>query len=162
MHERDYIMRMIQQLSVVMAKVLFNQELKQYDRAHAEIDAAFRTLLKMESGELYETPIDELVARFDTPELGWQGFIAAAELFYKDAEISELNGEPEAFFVDSLTKALRLYLEGFERAEISMVKVYAPKVRQALQYLSKQKSAVQVQELQNRANQILNTLETEH
>jgi hypothetical protein len=45
MIQKDYIMRMIEQLSVVLMKILFNKEIKNYAQALFEIDSAYKNLL---------------------------------------------------------------------------------------------------------------------
>jgi len=155
MYERDYLMRLIQQLTVVLAKVLFNMELKQYDRAHAEIDTAFRSLLNLEAAQLYDISIEEIIAQLDTPDSSWQPFIVAAELLVQEAHISELNHEREAFIWEAYYKAVRLYVEGLQRAELSVIQMYEPKARRTVFQLDRLNS----DEFHEERDSILETLE---
>ena len=118
MLHRDYIMRMIEQLSVVLMKILFNKQSKNYDRALFEIDNAYFTILEMDPLKIKHMSETELVELLDLE----QGFeaeraVVIAELLREEAEISELQSGFDNTVLDLLKKSFCLYIEAIQTNE---------------------------------------------
>jgi len=118
MIERDYIMRLIQQFSIVLSRILFNVKIENYDQALREIEQAYRTLLNRDQNFALHTPLPELIAEFETRgERGWEQAFIIAELLRQEGEICELKGDL-AFTAETLyAKSLALYSALFEHQE---------------------------------------------
>jgi hypothetical protein len=112
MLHRDYIMRMIEQLSVVLMKILFNKQSKNYDRALFEIDNAYFTILEFDPLKIKHMSELELIDLLNLD----QGFeaeraLVIAELLREEAEIMELQNGFDKAVLELLTKSFCLYIE---------------------------------------------------
>lgn len=106
MIERDYIMRLAQQLAASLARIFRSKEQEQYDLALVETDQAFNELLGMSR---------ELMAAFDSATLAQllghrERVKTAAELFRSEGEIFLLC-EDQAQAQSAFKRALELYCE---------------------------------------------------
>ena len=91
MIERDYIMRLVQQLAAVVARLLRLKEQKEYEQALREVENAYGELLGLSPA---------IVPMFDVatlaPLLGHsEKMKAIATLFCEQAELYGLKQEPE-------------------------------------------------------------------
>jgi tetratricopeptide (TPR) repeat protein len=109
MIERDYVMRMIRQLSAAIAKVLFRIEQKQLPEAFREIDDASQALIG--------APVDFLRTLSDEQLLSLLGshgqtdkLMAAAELLKQLSRVHALQGETDESIRQG-AKAFSLYAE---------------------------------------------------
>lgn len=104
--ERDYIMRLVQQLTQAVARILRLRELEKYDQAQLELEQACSELLGM-SRELLLT----LDAATAAQLLGHEERIKiAARLLQEEGELLERQSRlPEAR--DCRQRALEFYLE---------------------------------------------------
>ena len=112
MIERDYIMRMMQQLGAALLRIFKLKELEHYDQALTETDSAFNELLGM-------TP--ELMAAFDSATLAQllghhEKVKTAAALFDEEEKLYRLQGE-HALAQVRAQRALELYLEAAQMQE---------------------------------------------
>ena len=101
MLEKDYIMRMIQQLSIVLAKIIFNKEIKNYEQALLEIDKSLNSLLGINRNKVAEMTENELFDYLD--KIGGENaekYFVLAELLREEGEICELNNRGD--FLTSL------------------------------------------------------------
>ncbi|MBD3377227.1 hypothetical protein GF406_19520 [candidate division KSB1 bacterium] len=115
MIHRDYIMRMIEQLSVVLMKILFNKQSKNYDRALFEIDNAYFTILEMDPLKIKHMSEQELVELLNLD----QGFeaeraVVIAELLREEAEINELQSGFDNEVLELFKKSFCLYIEAIQ------------------------------------------------
>jgi hypothetical protein len=106
MIERDYIMRLVQQLAAVLKRIFKLKEQEQHEQALVEAGAAYGELLGMSP---------ELMAAFDSATLAQllghhERVKAAAALFRAEGELHQRLGE-EAGAQARYQRALELYLE---------------------------------------------------
>lgn len=117
MLHRDYLMRQIEQLGQVLARVLFNKSNDHYDAAIEEIDQAFSEQLGHGLSDLRHLPIEELISLCSTAEgLSEDLTLRVADLLYEDGKIRERQIEG-ADGCASLIRALSLYLEAVVRGD---------------------------------------------
>ncbi|MBN2413918.1 hypothetical protein JXQ31_19750 [candidate division KSB1 bacterium] len=118
MLEKDYLMRMIQQLTVALAKILFNKDIRNYDLALKEIDDAFKSMLGWDHD--YASSLTSLEL-FDKLELidgkYWEKCLVAAELINQEAQVYELKRGRSPLITDLYIKAFLFYLQVVENAQ---------------------------------------------
>jgi len=118
MLEKDYLMRMIQQLTIVLAKILFNKDISNYDLALEEIDDAFKSLLGWDTD--FTTSLSSLEL-FEKLELidgkQWEKCLVAAELINQEAQVYSLKRGFSPMIIDLYKKAFLFYLQVVENAK---------------------------------------------
>jgi len=93
MYQRDYLLRIIEQLTAVLIRVVLHKEVKNYAKALIEIELAYQTLLRVDPSRVRTMTADELIdwlhseGRFDVEKS-----LIIAELLREEAEIRELDG----------------------------------------------------------------------
>lgn len=111
MLHRDYIMRMLEQLNKVLAKILFNKELKQYENAILEIQTAGEIFLGFNWKMIEQLSDDDIISLLKIGgELNVGKTIVTASLLKEEAEILELLGKEDESWRASL-KAFSLFVE---------------------------------------------------
>jgi len=138
MFQRDYLMRIIEQLTAVLMRVVLHKEAKNYTKALIEIDLAYQTLLNVDPNLIKQMTVEELVewlgagGRFDTEKS-----LIIAELLREEAEIQELNtGFTDAIF-NLLAKSFYLYVETIMNDSRYNQQEYAGKIDTVVQKISK-------------------------
>jgi tetratricopeptide (TPR) repeat protein len=109
MIERDYLMRMIQMLAAVLAKVLLHRDLKQYDEALKEIDEAAERLIGIKWKFLHSLPDKQLIELLAYDE-NLNKMLVAAELLREESEILLEQGKTDESVVQGM-KAFSLFAE---------------------------------------------------
>lgn len=111
MIHRDYIMRMIEQLNKVLAKVLFNKNLKQYDAAILEIQESGEKFLGLNWKMIEQLSDKDIVDLLKIGgELNVAKTIVAASLLKEEADIlTHLGKEDESWRAN--LKAFSLFVE---------------------------------------------------
>lgn len=66
MAQRDYILRMIEEMSRVVAQIVYQREIKDYQATHELIDEQFKQTLGMGSGFLHSLPDETLLSMLTT------------------------------------------------------------------------------------------------
>ncbi len=112
MVERDYIMRLVQQLAAALTRIFKLKEQEKYDQALDETAGAFNELLGMSP---------ELLAAFDSATLAQllghhQRVKTAAALFREAGELYQRKGEDAAAQM-RYQRAFELYLEAAQMQE---------------------------------------------
>ena len=111
MYTRDYIMRMIEQLTQVLVRVLFQKELKDYPKALDEIHAGATRMLGIDWPlfvRLGDEAMIDLLSR--RAEMDRRVYAVAADLLKAESEILRLQGnEDEAWM--RMVSAFSLYCE---------------------------------------------------
>ncbi|HSR16502.1 MAG TPA: DUF6483 family protein [Ignavibacteriaceae bacterium] len=111
---QDYIMRMIEQIVRVLAKILFNVEMGNYRGAFDEIDSAFKGLTGLDYHFLNSLSDKDIIALLKISE---DNEITGAKCFVIGKLLKEAAGlkamEENNYRINSeYQKALSLYLEG--------------------------------------------------
>ncbi|MEJ2506739.1 MAG: DUF6483 family protein [Ignavibacteriaceae bacterium] len=130
MIQQDYIMRMIEQLVQVLAKLLFNKEAKNYNDALNDIDIASKTIVGLDfklSEELSAKDIKSLLALTKNDSLVSIKLIIIAKLIKEKTEILKLTSPDNPRIIPNYQKAISLYLEGIlnnKNTEIDLSRFY--------------------------------------
>jgi hypothetical protein len=66
MAQRDYILRMIEEMSRVVAQIIYQRDMKDYQATHELIDEQFKQTLGMGSGFLHSLPDETLLSMLTT------------------------------------------------------------------------------------------------
>ncbi|MBD3289777.1 hypothetical protein GF337_13300 [candidate division KSB1 bacterium] len=109
MLHKDYIMRMIEQFSNVLAQIIFNRQIKKYDLAETEIQKAYKDLLGSDREFILSLSDDAILRLFkSSSETGYERCIFIAELMKEEAQIIESKDGSEAYAMDLYFKAFRV------------------------------------------------------
>ena len=112
MIQKDYIMRMIEQLSVVLMKILFNKETKNYTQALLEIDSAYENLLGLNPDYIKAISEGEIVGMLESNgSIDAEKPIIIAELLREEAEIKELENGLNDNVLYIFFKSFYIYVE---------------------------------------------------
>jgi len=113
MIERDYIMRMIDLLAKVLARVLFLRKKLEFPQAADELAAAARNLLGLDPQLIRLMSDAQLINLLSSDEsLGPSKCYVLGMLLKEEAELSHSQGNEEAT-ITQLTKSLSLLLAAF-------------------------------------------------
>jgi tetratricopeptide (TPR) repeat protein len=107
----DYIMRIIQQLGVALAQIIYRKGREEYDEAEAIISRSAQSLLGFDITllrRLSDEGIAGLLRRPDPSDVG--AFLVAAELLLQQGDVDAARGREDDGF-DCYHKALSLFLE---------------------------------------------------
>ena len=130
MIQQDYIMRMIEQLVQVLAKLLFNKEAKNYNGALNDIDIASKTIVGLDFKlleELSAKDIKSLLALKKDDSTVNIKLIIIAKLIKEKTEILKLTSPDNPKIIPNYQKAISLYLEGIlnnKNTEIDLSRFY--------------------------------------
>lgn len=110
MTQRDYILRIAEDIGRALAQVLYNQPTQNYQGAHDFIDEQFRQMLGMGVGFVHSAPEETLLAMLTSMgELDTEKCWLLATLLKAEGEVYEAQGnENESYY--SYLKALNLFL----------------------------------------------------
>ncbi len=93
MLHKDYIMRMIEQFSNVLAQIIFNREIKKYELAESEIQKAYKDLLGSDREFILSLSDDTILQLFkSSSDTGYERCVFIAELLNEEAQIVESKG----------------------------------------------------------------------
>jgi len=111
MFQKDYIMRLIEQLSNILIKIIFNRETGNYAQALKELDLAYRNLLGADPIKLDNMTELELIENFQNEdECDSEKLIVIAELMREHAIISEIENGMDLYTFRKFLKSLTAYL----------------------------------------------------
>jgi len=113
MIQKDYIMRMIEQMGKILAKVLLNKEEGKQEEAIREIDNSFGALLGIDSTLLKTLPIENVTALFGISKnnsTGSMKCLIAAKLLKAKSQLYKGIAWEES--IENNHKALGLFLRG--------------------------------------------------
>lgn len=110
MTQRDYILRIAEQVGRVLARVLYNKQQEDYQGAHEFIDEQFRQMLGMGSGFVHAAPVETLLAMLTSMGvLDVERCWLLATLLKADGEVFEAQeNEDDSYYC--YLKALNLFL----------------------------------------------------
>ena len=115
MIRKDFIMRMIQQLSNFIAKIITNKNAENYDEALRNIDSAFENILGLNFNLLDTLSADdiaELLGISKDKSTGSMKCVVAARLLKEKAEVQKILERDDSYTLFYFQKALILYLHG--------------------------------------------------
>lgn len=110
MTQRDYILRIAEEVGRVLAQVIYKKQREDYQGAHAFIDEQFRQMLGMGAGFVHSAPEETLLAMLTSMgELDTEKCWLLATLLKADGEVFEAQGnEDDSYY--SYLKAINLFL----------------------------------------------------
>jgi hypothetical protein len=114
MIERDYIMRMIQQLTQVLAKIFFNKETKKYAETFAEIDKAFSSIAGLDYNLIKNFSSGDIIRLMEfssDKETLIAKCVVTAKLLKERADLKFLLKSDDPEITGEYLKALDLFLE---------------------------------------------------
>ena len=113
MISKDYIMRMVEQFTNALSKILFEKDKKNYKEARFEISNSFQNILGLDYELVSIVPTEDLMKflKFDD-RISNDKCLIAAELYRLDAEIFELQNEFESS-IKNYKYSLFLFLEAY-------------------------------------------------
>jgi hypothetical protein len=115
MIQKDYIMRIIEQLGKILAKVLINKNEGETEEALSTIDTAFKNILGLDS-QLFDTLSDAFIAEVlgisKDKSTASMKCIVAARLLKEKADILKQMANSNQAALSYYQKALRLYRQG--------------------------------------------------
>jgi hypothetical protein len=120
MIRKDFVMRMIQQLSNFIAKIITNKNAQNYDEALRNIDSAFENILGLNFNLLDTLSADdiaELLGISKDKPMGSMKCIVAARLLKEKADVQKASEKNDSYTQFYYQKALSLYLHGMLNIE---------------------------------------------
>jgi hypothetical protein len=112
----DYIMRLIEQFFLVLARILFKKNAQKYTEALSEIETSYKHLLGLDARQVHSLSYEELIewlkmgGRFDAEKC-----LVLAALQKEEAEIHELAGRTlDDGLHTEYAKAFLLYREALQ------------------------------------------------
>lgn len=119
MIEKDYIMRMIQQLVIALAKILFHKGLKNYNQASREIDNSLNSMLGLDRDKvttMTEIELIDYLEKIDGEKE--EKYFVLAELLREEGEICELSNKGDYITLFYFEKAFVFYLDAFSNESL--------------------------------------------
>ncbi|MFZ1320949.1 MAG: DUF6483 family protein [Ignavibacteria bacterium] len=135
MLQRDYLMKMVEMLTAVMAKVIFNKEQKKYDEALTEIENAGKNIVGLDIGMVKILKIDDFTGLMKTSDVFAGRCLISAELLLEYAKILEEKETDTDLKFDFYNKSFRLYTEALLTKEILEPDEYIKKAESILPVL---------------------------
>lgn len=112
MFQRDYILRMIEQLARVLAKLLLHVEKRDFRAVEEEIDHAYKNLVGLDRNTIHSLSGDSLI---DLLNIGFDfkagKSLVIAKLLMQEANLMKLKGYSQEEIEPIFTKSLQLLLE---------------------------------------------------
>ncbi len=111
MYQRDYLLRMIEMLGQVMAKVLGQKDLKSTEEALLDIDRAGKMFIGLDSVMVSSFSDEDLIALLHSGgALDTNKCLAVAELQYAEGQVLELRNDGKEFLL-RYQRSLNFFLE---------------------------------------------------
>lgn len=129
MLQRDYLMRMTEMLTAVIAKVMFNKETKNYEEAEKEIETAAKTIVGLDLRIINILNPEDIIQLMKTSDLYAGRCLVSAELLKEYADVHELNGKDNSSII---LKSLNLYIEAILSKELPEPEKYYSKINELI------------------------------
>lgn len=129
MLQRDYLMRMTEMLTAVIAKVMFNKEIKNYEEAEKEIETAAKTIVGLDLRIINILNPQDIIQLMKTSDLYAGRCLVSAELLKEYADVHELNGKDNSSII---LKSLNLYIEAILSKELPEPEKYYSKINELI------------------------------
>ena len=121
MFQRDYILRLVEQLAKTLGAVLTLKKARRFEEAELAITEAARNLVGLDIDTLLALPTDQIVALFSTGgSLDTGKCLVVAELLYEEGEVKDLQGDERTAY-QSRIRSLGLLLEVSGREDLSRI-----------------------------------------
>ena len=133
MLQRDYLMRMTEMLTAVLAKVLFNKETKNYEEAEKEIETAAKTIVGLDLRIINILNPQDIIQLMKTSDLYAGRCLVSAELLKEYADVHELNGKDNSSII---LKSLHLYIEAILSKELPEPEKYYSKINELISFIA--------------------------
>lgn len=133
MLQRDYLMRMTEMLTAVIAKVLFNKETKNYEEAEKEIETAAKTIVGLDLRIINILNPEDIIQLMKTSDLYAGRCLVSAELLKEYADVHELNGKDNSSII---LKSLNLYIEAILSKELPEPEKYYSKINELISFIA--------------------------
>lgn len=114
-------------LTTVLAKVLFNKEIKNYPEAEKEIESAAKTIVGLDLNLIKMLSTEDVIKLMKTSDVYAGRCLISAELL---KEYGDILGENERIneSIDIYLKSLRLYLETILTRELPEPEIYYDRI----------------------------------
>ena len=132
MLQRDYLMRMTEMLTAVIAKVMFNKEIKNYEEAEKEIETAAKTIVGLDLRIINILNPQDIIQLMKTSDLYAGRCLVSAELLKEYADVHELNGKDNSSII---LKSLNLYIEAILSKELPEPEKYYSKINELISFI---------------------------
>ncbi len=133
MLQRDYLMRMTEMLTAVIAKVMFNKEIKNYEEAEKEIETAAKTIVGLDLRIINILNPQDIIQLMKTSDLYAGRCLVSAELLKEYADVHELNGKDNSSII---LKSLNLYIEAILSKELPEPEKYYSKINELISFIA--------------------------
>ncbi len=133
MLQRDYLMRMTEMLTAVIAKVMFNKEIKNYEEAEKEIETAAKTIVGLDLRIINILNPQDIIQLMKTSDLYAGRCLVSAELLKEYADVHELNGKDNSSII---LKSLHLYIEAILSKELPEPEKYYSKINELISFIA--------------------------
>jgi Family of unknown function (DUF6483) len=111
MPQKDYILRVAEDVGRALAQIIYHQEIRDYQGARSLIDEVFKQSIGMGSGFIHAVSEETLLAMLTVlGVLDLEKALMIAKLLKAEGDIYEEQGNPDAAY-DSYLKSLNLFLE---------------------------------------------------
>jgi len=132
-------MRLIEQMIAVLARILFNKEIRNYDQALVEIDNALKAMFGWGTDFTTTLSAGDLLARLETVEgQYWEKCLVAAELINEEAQVFALKNGHSPMITDLYYKAFIFYFNAVQNAGDYPVGPYKYKLEQLAALLAQE------------------------
>jgi hypothetical protein len=116
MYQKDYIMRVVEEMAKVLAAVFGLRDQKDYGQAQAQIEKAYEDLLKVEPDAIKDIPEEDIITELENEyDFTVQHFGMVAELMKAEADLLMDQGKQL-----SATKLYKKALALFEHVDATL------------------------------------------
>lgn len=121
MFQRDYILRLVEQLAKTLGAVLTLKRAKRFEEAGRVIAEAAKNFVGLQIETLLALPVDQIVALFNpSGSLDAGRCLVVAELLYEAGEVGSLKGDEETAY-HCRVRSLGLLLEVSGRESLDRI-----------------------------------------
>ncbi len=123
MLQKDYIMRLIQQLTRVLLKILFNVENKNFDAAQKEVDRAYAGLTGIDATMINSMSAEDIILLLSRgKKFEAEKCMMIAKLLKAEGDILDASQRTAAGAIEKYHKSLNLFLELYALQDELLIK----------------------------------------
>ena len=147
MAQRDYILRMFEEMSRALAQIVYHRQIKDYLAAHDLIDEQLRQTLGMGSGFIHSLSDETLLAMLTTLDtLNIEKCWLVATLLKADGDLYEDEGDEDKRYYSYL-KACNLFLEALHEQHPNKEIEKAPEIEELIKKLDEYELPLRTRQL---------------